>query len=294
MDASPGGALDWDARAADAPAELPGSGTGQDLGSGAAAPAAAAPVPAGVRAPAPTFAELTPLVNPDPELSASRGGDGPVASASLRGAGPAVLGRRRGLLGLGHPAGLGPGIHEQGSVAGGQLQGSTGWEPGAARRVLQGVGEGSGSGGEGPAPGSPQGAPPAANPAATFGAARLLVRRAQGPGAANPDDLDTLLGPRAQTRAPLLQRLMQRLLQRWRSLGFAPGQDPDLAAAPAGAAGSSSAHGSADAGLAVGKRVMAAQRAVGPPAWVTLASTSLAVAPGSNALLQLTFSGALE
>lgn len=272
VDPSPGGALDWDAGVADALAELPGLGVGQELPSDADPPAAAPARPAGVRALAPTFAELAPLVNPTPNSSASRRGGEPVASASVREPGPAVLGRRRGLLDSGLPAGLEPAS---------AVLGGAGLASGAARRVLQEVAEGSGSA---------QGAPPLqATLIATFGAARLLVRRAQAPDSADPEDLDALLGPLAQKRAPLLQRL----LPRWRGLGSGSGQDPELAAARKGPAGSSTAQGSANTESALKKRVMAAQRPMQPPAWITLATTSLAVAPGSNATLQLTFSSAL-
>ena len=288
VDPSSGGALDWDAGVADAVAELPGSAAGQEPGSDAAPPAAAPALPAGVHALAPTIDKLDPLVNPNPDTP--RSGNGPVASASVRDPGPAVLGRRRKLLGLRPCAGLGPASADRGPVAGKQLQDGAGQAPGDARRFLQGLGERSGSGGEENAPGSAQGArPPQATPGATLGAARLLVRRAPAPDPADPEVLGTLSAPPAQ-RAPLLQRL----LQRWRSLGSGSGRGSDLAAAPEEAAGPSSAQGSADAGFASRKHVIAAQRVMEPPPWVTLATTSLAVAPGGNATLQLMLSGALE
>lgn len=292
MDPGPGRSLVWDETTV-------GSGLGSNTASSATSPPGQGRVaqtsdltlsPMGAE-------QAGPAVRPKPEQSSAtaasagaRNGDEPVASASLREPGFAALGRRL----LQWKLGISMGSANRGaSIAASELRQSDAAAAGQ-RQLLQVSGSGTGSdGGTWP----PATAREAANAQAGtyFGATRLLVRRAPLPG---PPVQGTIHS--SQTLGLDQQpTLLQRLLQSWRGLGQAApagSESGTEAGKPQGAAAAAAGHREMDVGTGVGAglggQVAAAQAAMPPPSWVTLATTAVAVAPGSNITVDLNFTGA--
>lgn len=297
MDPSPGGSLVWDDITV-------GSGLGFNSSSAATSPGQGRVAQTGDLTLSPLGAEqVGPAERPNPNTeqnsataasAKARSGDEPVASASLREPRFAALGRRL----LQWNSGISMGSASRGVSTAASVLRQLDAAAAGQRQLLQASGSGLGSDG-GPWP--PATAREAANAqAGTYlGATRLLVRRAPLPG---PSAQGTI--PSSQTLGlDQQQTLLQRLLQSWRGLGQAApaglgsGTEAGREAGKAqGAAAAAAGHGEVDVGTSLGAglggRVAAAQAAMPPPPWVTLATTAAAVAPGSNMTVDLVFTGA--
>ncbi len=158
-------------------------------------------------------------------------------------------------------------------VASASLRDADAAAAGRRRRRLQGLGSA-----PGPAPDSAADGAEAQH-GADLGAERLLLRRAAAPGDASPSD------PALQP--PPLRRWLQWWRARARVRTAPPAAQPGERPA-AGGPGS----GFGDAGGGARAAVAAMQAATAPPAWASLATTAVAVAPGVNVSVHVSLSGA--